>query len=170
MARDNKGINWYKKITFILSLVCTLLLFSTLFLLFSADISPKNVAPVNVNYDNINEIALNFKKYAIHPEGIDRLSQNIMLLTKLTTEIELSQDYSSEFMLYYTSLMLLHTMHTKNGQVFVKENSNTLATLYANIYEARRTKEQEQYSLEVRKLYEFLTRGYPEGRWYVMAD
>lgn len=88
MARDNKGINWYKKITFILSLVCTLLLFSTLFLLFSADISPKNVAPVNVNYDNINEIALNFKKYAIHPEGIDRLSQNIMLLTKLTTEIE----------------------------------------------------------------------------------
>lgn len=66
--------------------------------------------------------------------------------------------------------MLLHTMQTKDGQVFVKENSDTLATLYANIYEARRTKEHEQYSLEVRKLYEILTRGYPEGRWHVMAD
>lgn len=164
MTGDNQGITRYKKITVILSLICTGFLFSTIFLWLSADSPSTHVAPVNVNYDNINEIALNFKKYAIGPEGIDRLSQNIMLLTKLATEIELSDDYSSEFMLYHSSMILLHTMQTRDGQAFVKENSDTLATLYANIYEARRTKDQEQYSLEVRRIYKFLTRGHPEGR------
>lgn len=165
MVCSNEIMNRYKKIIFTLSIFCGLLLFSNLFLLLSNN-EPKTIfVSSTVDYDNINNIALNFKKYAIGPEGIDRFSQNIMLLTRLTTEIEKSKDYSSEFMLYYTSMQLLCAMQTKEGEMFVKENSDTIGTFYSDIYNARRANEYEQYSLEINNLYDYLTQGYPEGHY-----
>lgn len=138
-------VNHYRKATFILPVGCTLLLISNLYLLRSADPSPSQVPSATVDYGILNQIAGNFRKYAIGPEGIDRLAENIMLLTKFTTDMERSGGLSSdvEFMLYHVCISLLYDMQTKDGQAFVRENCDTLATLYYNIYDARRSNRQE---------------------------
>ncbi|HHW06184.1 MAG TPA: hypothetical protein GXX34_01405 [Clostridia bacterium] len=166
MAGD-KRVSHYRKATFILSVCCGLLLIANLYLLLSADSSPSQIPSAKVDYDILNQIAGNFRKDATEPEGIDPLAQNIMLLTKFTMDMERSAGYTSdvEFMLDHACIMLLGDMQTKDRQAFVKENCDTLAPLYSNIFDAGRTNRQAKYSLAVQELYEFLGQNIPEGRF-----
>src|SRR5690606_10382236 len=102
-------VNHYRKATFILSVGCTLLLISNLYLLRSADPAPTQVPAATVDYGILHQSAGNLRKYASGPEGIDRLAENSMLLTRFITDMQRSGGLSSdvEFMLYHVCISLL---------------------------------------------------------------
>lgn len=132
------------KLKLLFLLICITLVLVSLVVFTARECSKESFNHI-VEYELLAIISNNFSLLCAE-EAIDRYSQNIMLLSRLTTQIELSAtDYESEFGLYHALTGLLHDMLIREQRILILSKSEELSLAFLAIHDSRQKNNEQAY-------------------------